>query len=188
MRPGTTRSLGSVTIHDEHPFRTPRGNPDEARRFRGRLVAPVTLWLCPASRGTVGLTVSSVMIALGEPATVLGLVDPDSELGEALVVGAAFTVSALAARDLQVADAFAGLAPAPGGALRMVDVQETAWGPRLARRSWLGARVTDTRVVGWSHLVTAAVEAVAVEEGDGLAHLRGRYLPLGSSGAPGAVQ
>ena len=166
-----------MTIHPGHPFATEPSDRDAARRFRGRLAAPVTLWLTGADDGRAGLTVSSVLVALGEPASVLGLIDPDSSFADAL--GAAFTVTVLSPADRVLADAFAGLAPAPGGPFRAASFLDTPWGPRPAgERTWLGARVTELRPLGWSVQVIGAVEHVALADETPAVHLRGRYRTL----------
>ena len=69
-----------MTIHHCDPFATPEGQRSPVRRLRGRLAAPVTLWTAP---GPAGLTVSSMLVAGGEPGRVLGLIDEESELWSA---------------------------------------------------------------------------------------------------------
>lgn len=166
-----------MTIHSGHPFASAASESDAARRFRGRLAAPVTLWLTGAGAGRAGLTVSSVLVALGEPASVVGLVDPDSAFAAAL--SDRFTVTILTPADRLLADGFAGVAPAPGGPLRLAPLEETAWGPRpLGERSWLGARVADVRPLGWSLQVVAAIEHVVIADAAPAVHLRGRYRTL----------
>lgn len=180
-----------MTIHSGHPFPT---EDDPVRRFRGRLGGQVSLWTAgAASTGSpdvtgsaeaagspVGLTVSSVLVARGDPARVLGLIDPDSDLAGALAVGAAFVVQLLAWRHRMVAEAFAGVAPAPGGPFRTAAFEDGPWGPHLAdAATWLGARVESVVPVGWSALVTATVEHVELGPDEGndaaLLHRRGRY-------------
>ncbi|MFP5416617.1 MAG: flavin reductase family protein [Actinomycetes bacterium] len=164
-----------MTIHSSHPFATPPEHRDAARRLRGQLASPVTLWLAGVGAERAGLTVSSVLVALGEPARILGLVDPDSDLAHAL--DARFTVTVLAASDRPLADAFAGVAPAPGGLFRSTDFVATPWGPTLGvTRPWAGVRLESVRTLGWSQEVVGVIEHVQVEaEGEPLVHLRGRY-------------
>lgn len=162
-----------MTIHSAHPFATPPQQRDAARRLRGRLPAPVTVWASGAGASRVGLTVSSVLVALGEPARVLGLVDPDSDF--ALELGDCFTVTVLDEGDHGLAEAFAGLAPAPGGLFTQRVFTDTAWGPVLADRSWVGVRVESTRELGWSTEVVGLIEHVELLDGAVLTHLRGRY-------------
>ena len=167
-----------MTIHSEHPFLPPEEGRDAARRFRGRLGGTVSLWTSSGPR-PVGLPVSSLLVAAGEPARVLALLDPDSDLVEALGTSGTAVVSLLSWRHRQLADAFAGVAPAPGGAYRLGSWVETQWGPRLADApTWAGVRqVGSPREVGWSLLVETVVEQVEVGDDPApLVHRRGRYL------------
>lgn len=164
-----------MSIHTGHPFATPPQERDAARRFRGRLVAPVTLWLSGAGRARAGLTVSSVLVALGEPARVIALLDPDTDLTVALLREGVGTVVVLDAPDRALADAFAGLAPAPGGPFRLADFDASAWGPVLPGRAWAGVRVESSRSLGWSTEVVAVIEQVAIDGDAPLTHHQGRY-------------
>jgi len=165
-----------VTIHADHPFLDP--DPDPARRLRGRLGGVVTLWTSGDDSGRAGLTVSSLVVATGEPASVVALVDPDSELFDRLQETRTAVVHLLQWADRQLADAFAGVAPAPGGAFRLGEWEQTQWGPRLSTAdSWAGVRLTDARPVGWSELVTCTLEEIALGDDDEpLGHRRGRYV------------
>jgi 3-hydroxy-9,10-secoandrosta-1,3,5(10)-triene-9,17-dione monooxygenase reductase component len=55
-------------------------------------VAPVTVWTAGRPPGAVGLTVSSVLVAEGQPARLLGLIDPTSAFWEAMQKTRAFVV------------------------------------------------------------------------------------------------
>ena len=167
-----------MTIHSEHPFLDPE--PDPVRRWRGRLGGAVSLWTAGDAGdagGRAGLTVTSLMVANGEPPRVLALVDPDSDLAEVLVRTRRAVVQLLGWAHRDLADAFAGTAPAPGGAFRMADFESTRWGPRLATApTWAGVALETSGDVGWSTLVTCTVEHVEVGEDDvPLVHRRGRY-------------
>ena len=166
-----------MTIHDTHPFLDPESERDPLRRFRGRLGGAVSLWTTGAGRDRAGLTVSSLMVAGGEPGHVLALVDPDSALADALEPGSGVVVQLLAWEHRDLAEAFAGTAPAPGGAFAQASWAETAWGPVLTdATSWAGARVESLTEVGWSRLVTATIEHVVIgAEDQPLVHRRGRY-------------
>jgi flavin reductase (DIM6/NTAB) family NADH-FMN oxidoreductase RutF len=165
-----------MTIHTTHPFADP--DPDPARRLRGRIGGTVTLWTAGSGAGRAGLTLSSVLVVLGEPARILGLVDPDSDLAEAAATSGRAVVQLLSWPDRDLAEGFAGTAPAPGGVFGQADFADTAWGPRLAHAStWAGVRLEETATVGWSVLLTCAVEQLVVgEETDPLMHRRGRWL------------
>lgn len=171
-------TVGAVTIHSEHPFLEPEPDRDPVRRFRGRLGGAVTLWTSAAGDERAGLTVSSLMVAGGEPAHVLALVDPDSDLAEVARRSGAAVVALLEWRHRELADAFAGVAPAPGGPFRAGTWTDTEWGPLLDGASgWVGLRLTDDpREVGWSLLLDGVVEHVELgEERQPLVHRRGRY-------------
>lgn len=164
-----------MTIHSDHPFRMPE---DAARRFRGRLGGTVSLWTSGAGPARAGLTVSSLMVATGQPAYVVGLVDPDSELFDALETTGRAVVQLLRWRHRELADMFAGVTPAPGGAFRQAEFTETAWGPLLAdATSWAGVVLESAVELGWSMQVTCRIDHVVLgDEPDPLVHRRGRYL------------
>jgi flavin reductase (DIM6/NTAB) family NADH-FMN oxidoreductase RutF len=166
-----------VTIHSEHPFLEPESGRDPVRRLRGRLAGGVTLWTAGDADEQAGLTVSSLMVAAGEPARVLGLLDPDSDLCARLVATGRGVVCLLGWEHRDLADAFAGTAPAPGGPFRTGRFTATAWGPRLdTALAWAAVTVESSRDVGWSTLVTCTVDEVGLgEDRPPLVHRRGRY-------------
>lgn len=174
-----------MSIHSEHPFAEPESERDPVRRLRGRLGGAVSLWTTGGTTGRAGragLTVSSLMVAPGDPARVLGLVDPDSDLLDAVRVTGTAVVALLAWEHRDLADAFAGVAPAPGGPFRVGRWHDTDWGPVLHGVSaWAGVRVDRSdRVVGWSVLVEGVVEHVEIgAETAPLVHRRGRYVRPG---------
>lgn len=171
-----------VSIHSEHPFTEPEGERDPVRRLRGRLGGAVSLWTTGSTAGSpgrTGLTVSSVLVAPGDPARVLGLVDPDSDLFDAVALTRTVSVQLLGWEHRDLADAFAGTAPAPGGVFRTGSWSDSEWGPVLDGVSaWAGVRVDRPgQDVGWSVLVQGVVEHVQVEpETEPLVHRRGRYV------------
>ena len=112
-----------MTIHSGHPFAD--SEPDEVRRFRGRLGGAVTLWTSGQGASRTGLTVTSLMVANGEQPQVLALLDPDSDLRDALEGDASCVVQGLAWRDRALAEMFAGTSPAPGGAFTHAQWVET---------------------------------------------------------------
>jgi flavin reductase (DIM6/NTAB) family NADH-FMN oxidoreductase RutF len=168
-----------VTIHSEHPFATPEGQRDAARRLRGRLGGAVTLLTSGADRDRAGLTVSSLLVAPGEPDHVLALVDPDSDLAVALAETGRGVVHVLSWEHRDLAEAFAGLAPAPGGVFRLGSWEQTSWGPVLQGVSaWAGFVVAgEPAAVGWSLLVDGVLEEIRLGTPDEpLVHRRGRYV------------
>lgn len=165
-----------MTIHSTHPFADP--DPDPVRRLRGRLGGAVSLWTAGADRDREGLTVTSLMLANGEPAHVLALLDPDADLTERLLETGRSVVQLLSWPDRDLAEAFAGTAPAPGGPFRMSAFEQTPWGPRLvSAATWAGVTLVDRREVGWSLEVTCSIDEVMVgDDHEPLLHRRGRYL------------
>lgn len=177
-----------MTIHTGHPFADPSGERDPLRRLRGRLGGTVSLWTSRQGDRTAGLTVSSLMVARGEEDRLLALLDPDSDLAEVLLDSGRALVHLLRWRHRDLAEVFAGLAPAPGGGFRQADFLDDEAGPRLVdATTWARVRVEESREIGWSLLLTVRVESVEVgEEDDLLVHRRGRYsradATLGSDG------
>jgi 3-hydroxy-9,10-secoandrosta-1,3,5(10)-triene-9,17-dione monooxygenase reductase component len=169
-------------IHASDPFATPESDKSDVRRLRGRLVAPVTLWTAPSgSGGPSGLTVSSVLIADGEPGRVVGLIDEESDFWTAAEAAGRFTVTPLTAADQQLADRFAGLMPAPGGLFATGEWTETPFGP-VPRHAgtWAGCRLESRRPCGWALLIEAVIESIEAGPATApLAHYRGRYHDVG---------
>lgn len=164
-----------MTIHSGHPFADP--DPDPVRRLRGRLGGAVTLWTSGGAGERAGLTVTSLMVAMGPEPRLLALLDPDSDLVEVLRETGRAVVQLLSWPDRQLAEAFAGTAPAPGGPFRQAEFVDSGHGPRLASASsWADVRLEGEREVGWSVEVAVLVEhAVVGEEDDPLLHRRGRF-------------
>ncbi len=160
-------------IHSHDPFAPAERERSSTRRFRGRLAAAVTLWTAP---GPAGLTVSSMMLADGDPARVLGLVHEDSDLFDALREVRRFAVSLLGTADRRLADRFAGVMPSPGGLFATGKWTETPYGPIPAHvGTWVGCSFDGARPVGWSQLVEGTVERVEVKGEAGLFYYRGHY-------------
>jgi len=168
-----------MTIHHTDPFATPEGERSPLRRLRGRLAAPVTLWTAP---GPAGLTVSSTLVADGEPGRLLGLVDDESDLWAAIEATGRFAVVPLGGAHRQLADRFAGLLPAPGGLFATGGWRDEGYGPLPADAgTWAGCRLVAARPFGWALLVEATVERIELGGADEpLVHYRGRYRELGT--------
>ncbi|MEJ7793914.1 MAG: flavin reductase family protein [Nocardioides sp.] len=173
-----------MTIHTGHPFA--EADPDPVRRFRGRLGAAVTLWTAGDAADRAGLTVTSLMVAGGEPGRVLALLDPDADLTSRLEETGRGVVVLLGWQHRHLADAFAGTAPAPGGAFRTGDFEDTPSGPRLADcDSWASVVLEDLHDVGWSRLVTCTLGEIVVgnDDTEPLLHRRGRWVRPGALGS-----
>lgn len=166
-----------MTIHSDHPFADPV--PDPLRQFRGRMPAPVTVWTTGQGASRAGWTVSSLMICDGEPGLVLGLIDEDSEFHDEVSTTdcARFVVNLLGSAHGFLAEAFAGLAPSPGGPFRLGEWETTDHGPVLSDCvGWIGARLDGPPVrTGWRLLVRGEIEHVEIGDADALTHVRGRY-------------
>jgi 3-hydroxy-9,10-secoandrosta-1,3,5(10)-triene-9,17-dione monooxygenase reductase component len=165
-------------IHSTDPFAIPDSDKSDVRRLRGRLAAAVTLWTTP---GPAGLTVSSMLVAEGEPGRVLGLIDEESDFYDTVDRAEVFAVTPLGPPDRQLADRFAGLMPAPGGLFAAGQWSQTAWGPVPAgAATWAGCRVVSRRQCGWAMLVEATVETLHLADAAApLIHFRGRYREIG---------
>lgn len=166
-----------MTIHSEHPFADSEPTRDAVRQLRGRLGGVVSLWTAGDGEAVAGLTVSSLMVAGGEPGRVLALLDPLSDLYERLTDTGRAVVHLLRWEHLDLAEIFAGRSPAPGGQFRAAEFTQDPYGPQLVSAGTL-ARVSleSSTEVGWSQLVTTRIDDVVVdEEIDPLVHRRGRY-------------
>ena len=72
-------------------------------------------------------------------------------------------IQVLSWRDRDLAEMFAGTAPAPGGAFAHGQFEQTTWGPRLvSATSWAYATRVEEAEVGWSVLLTCRVEEAGV--------------------------
>ena len=164
-------------IHSTDPFAVPETEKSQFRRLRGRLAATVTLWTAP---GPAGLTVSSAVIADGDPGRVLGLIDEESDFWEAATAAGRFAVTVLTPADRQLADRFAGLFPAPGGLFATGDWAQTHYGPVPAHATtWAGCRLDGSRPYGWALLLDGVIETCSFPgAGPPLIHYRGRYTEL----------
>lgn len=175
-----------MTIHDTDPFATPDDQRSAVRRLRGRLPAPVTVATAGGGAGRAGLTVSSLLIADGEPGRVLAMLDEESALWTALSATGRLAVIQLGPADRQLADRFAGLLPAPGGLFAGGGWVDTDYGPVPERLSdgepptWAGCRLDDSQPYGWGRLIRATIESITFGPNSGatLAHVRGRYQEL----------
>ncbi len=167
-------------IHDDHPFQTPPADRDPVRQFRGRLVAPVTV-VTAGEKGTeAALTVSSLMVAEGEPSSVIALIGTSTDLWEAIDASRRFVVHILGSASRGDADAFAGFRPRPGGVFSGVAVEHGEWGPVLVdspNRIFCG--LASSIELPFHHLVEGKIEKVEVADLDDPAvYFRGEYRHL----------
>ncbi|MGH2695197.1 MAG: flavin reductase family protein [Actinomycetota bacterium] len=169
-------------IHKEHPFHTPPELREPVRRLRGRLASPVTIWTSGREGAYAGLTVSSIVVAEGEPSRLVGLVGPLTDLWDALEATAAFVVHLLPENERALADRFAGQRPSPGGLFAGLAVTASEWGPvltDLTDRAY--CRMTGWTEPGFQRLVSGVIERIELAElDDPLVYFRGRYRRLAS--------
>lgn len=167
-------------IHYENPFVTPIHQRDPVRRLRGRLAAPVTIWTTGSGASRSGLTMSSILVAEGEPSSVLGLVSDTTTLFEVIGETGTFVVHVIDEENHILADVFAGLRPAPGGMFEGLEVEDSDWGPVLTQfgnRAY--CKVWDTTPAGYQVLVRGAIEELELAElTHPLTYFRGRYRSL----------
>jgi flavin reductase (DIM6/NTAB) family NADH-FMN oxidoreductase RutF len=166
-----------IRVGGQHPFATPPERRDPARRLRGRLVAPVTVWTAGEPSSGAGLTVSSVLVAEGQPARLLGLIDPTSAFWEAMRQTGGFVVHVLGVGDRALAERFGEVRPPIRGAFTGLEVTGSQWGPLLGgRRPWAGCRLVGSTPVGYGELVEGVIERLDLQDlDDPLAWLHGRY-------------
>jgi flavin reductase (DIM6/NTAB) family NADH-FMN oxidoreductase RutF len=167
-------------IHDDHPFQDPPDERDPVRQFRGRLVAPVTVVTAGGEDSWAGLTVSSLMVAEGDPASVLALIGPTTDLWEQMEATETFVVHILDDAQREHGDAFAGTRPRPGGPFAEVEVTQSPWGPVLdSLHNRLFCRLADSKTLPFHQLVEGLVEKAEVADLDDPAtYFRGGYRRL----------
>ena len=166
-----------IRVGSQPPFVVPPERRDPARRWRGRLVAPVTIWTAGQLPGGAGLTVSSVLVAEGEPARLLGLIDPTSAFFAAAQESGAFVVHVLAVGDRALAERFSEVRPPIRGPFERLEVAESPWGPVLGgSRPRAACRLAGSASVGYAELVEGVIEQLELPDlEDPLAYLHGRY-------------
>jgi flavin reductase (DIM6/NTAB) family NADH-FMN oxidoreductase RutF len=164
-------------IHYEDPFATPAELREPARRLRGRLAAPVTVWTAGDPGAATGLTVSSVLVAEGAPALLLGLISPTSDLWDTIRDTGKFVVHILDEGNEVLAQRFAGTRPSPGGLFADMRKETTDWGPVLldfGNRAMCSLQ--DGPEVGLHVMVKGAIDEIVLTDFDEpLVYFRGRY-------------
>lgn len=174
--------MAAVTVHPEHPFLPPEPERNPVRRLRGRLASPVAVLTAEHAGRRAGLTVSSVLVIDGDPGEVLAVVDPLSDLHDAVRDSRAAVLNLLGWSDRQLAEAFGYQAPAPGGPFRLADWTASEWGPVLTGAlGWAGCRAIGLPwpAAGWGVAMRLAIESVTIgRDAAPLVHHRGRYATL----------
>lgn len=168
-----------MTIHSSHPFLPPRDQREPVRRLRGRLPAPVSIWTSTDGERRDGWTISSMMVANGEPGEIVALVNEDADWWDLFRETGRACVNVLASGQGAVSDVFARTAPSPGGVFRTGEWSDGDFGPRLAGASaWVDVSLVDAdpETVGWGLLVRARIDDIElVDDVPALQHLAGRY-------------
>ena len=180
-----TCRTGHVTIHHGHPFAVGEQDRNPLRRFRGRMMSPVSIWAAAANGVRAGWTLSSFLVAAGDPGEVIGLIDEESPLSDLLAETPTVTVNLLGWNQRALADAFAGVMPAPGGPFAL-PLGERPIGARYSRPRSAGlerACEPDPDHAGWGLLLRAVVERARDPIGPRRrpAVLRTRSIPLDHS-------
>jgi flavin reductase (DIM6/NTAB) family NADH-FMN oxidoreductase RutF len=167
-------------IHDDHPFKDAPADRDPVRQFRGRLVAPVTVVTAGQEGSETALTVSSLMVAEGEPSSVIALIGTNTDLWEAIESSRRFVVHILSSARRDDADAFAGIRPRPGGVFKGVGTEHTEWGPMLLDSpNRVFCTLASSIELPFHHLVVGEIEKVEVADLDDPAlYFRGDYRRL----------
>jgi flavin reductase (DIM6/NTAB) family NADH-FMN oxidoreductase RutF len=171
------RERPKVTVRSEDPFATPVADRRMDRRLRARLVTPVTVWTAGLPSERAGLTVSSILVAEGDPALLLGLVDPLSDLHDILVEQGRFVVHVLEAGDRRLAEVFSGAYPVDP----FEEVATTAggFGPVISgHRHIVGCELVKSEEAGFQALIVARIATIELAEATPLVRYRGQYRTL----------
>ena len=162
------------------PFATPLEARDPLRQFRGRLAVPVTVITSGAGNDRTGMTVSSLVVAEGEPGYIQFLAAPTADLVDAIRRTKRFVVHVLETEHRALSEIFAGQRPSPGGLFATVPSSDGPWGPVLLdvpNRAFCSAAHADE--IGYSLLITATIESIEIGAlEDPLLYFRGAYRHL----------
>ena len=176
---GDRDGIHGADISPDDPFATPLEDRRLDRRFRGRLVAPVTVWTAGSGQRRAGLTVSSLLVAEGDPAEVLGLLDPLSDLFALVAERRTFVVHVLEAGEQRLGGVFAGALPVDP--FDEVEVVNDEFGPLIrGPHHSLRCRLRGSQEIGFQMLVQGVVETfdIVADSGQPLVRYRGRYRKL----------
>ncbi|MGC2239268.1 MAG: flavin reductase family protein, partial [Acidimicrobiia bacterium] len=162
-------------IHEGNPFVDEPSDRDPARRFRGRLAAPVTIVTSGSGDTMTGLTVSSLLVIEGNPAQIALVVGPTSDLWDAIASNGRFVVHIASQRHQGLAERFAGRRPAAGGLLTDIVLHVSEWGPvidDLPDRAYCTS--TSMTESGWSGRVIGNIDRADLTDlSDPLTYFRG---------------
>ena len=166
-----------VTVRSEDPFATPPADRRTDSRLRSRLVAPVTIWTAGSGAERGGLTVSSVLVAEGDPAGMLGLIDALSAVYDLILESRRFVVHVLATGDQRLAGMFAGTYPADP--FEEVVTADSEFGPVISgSRHVVRCEFLGSTNIGFRALVCGRIEAIEISDVSPLVRYRGQYRKL----------
>ena len=167
-------------IHADHPFADLPEDRDPVRRFRGRLANPVAIITSGDEDRRVGLTVSSLFVAEGEPGRVHAVVGPNSDLWDVAAETERFVVHVCGVEASSLAEVFAGLRPSPGGLFATTNTSPSKWGPLLDELPDRLFCSLESRVnSGHSGVLVGVVDTVELSDiKDPLVYFRGTYRSL----------
>lgn len=165
-------------IHRDNPF-SPEGD-DRLRRFRGRLVSPVTIITSGDDQTQTGLTVSSLFAIEGETPLLYAAVGPNSDLFDVVQKTGKFVVHICRQGHDGLAEVFAGLRPSPGGMFTSAEWESSAWGPTLtAMPDRALCSLQSMAEIGWSGVLIGTIDETSYTDlTDPLVHFRGGYRKL----------
>jgi flavin reductase (DIM6/NTAB) family NADH-FMN oxidoreductase RutF len=140
----------------------------------------VTILTAGDDAGRAGLTISSLMLAEGDPGSVHFLLGPTADVYDVIERTDRFVVHVLSHQHRALSEVFAGRRPSPGGPFTGVAVTDTDWGPALDD---IGDRAFCSGISavehGYSLLVSANIgEVVVADLTDPLTYFRGSYRSL----------
>lgn len=122
----------------------------------------MTVWTTHTdATGPAGITVASILVAEGQPAMVLGLIDPLATFADAVVDSGRFVVHVVAEAQAKLADQLAGRSPTALDRFDDLEVSQSPWGPVVQElTSRVYCSVLDATETGESTLIRAAVDEI----------------------------
>lgn len=170
----------SAPDHDTNPFAAAGADREPVRRLRGRLAAPVTIVTSGEGDARTGVTVSSIVVAEGEPPLVYFLLGSATDLFPTIEKTGKFVVHVCEQPHRGLADVFAGLRPSPGGLFAGRSITDTEYGPVLddvATRAYCSYRAGAED--SYSVIMSGTIDRVEIGDvDDPLVYFRGRYRAL----------
>ena len=124
-----------------------------------------------------GLTISSIVVAEGEPALVHFLLGSTTDLRHALEEHRTFIVHLAQKEHRELADRFSLVRPSPGGLFAGLDFTDTEYGPELGvMETRVYCSYAEHRQSGHSLLVKGRIEDLALHDlANPLTYFRGEY-------------